>query len=315
MEIEIQKVGTKEQDDYLRELSSQGKEIWTNKNCLEKVLKTVFEDYVVQRDLAVKIGMENYIPIKKECLKCNIFPKHITEVCPTFQVFNPNNKEIKFVFQFLKPKSFTSPEQCAKDLHLTCILSSCGWKVIEIPYYIQLNYENLLALSKEKFKNFSGNNFPNGFVHPDLLTFGHFCERGLRRSKEFLDVLPVSTILDIYETLFYQSKRKHIPFEFLNPMKEIEILDKKDVNFPFNITKELNIDIKYFIEKAKSLKVPEDKYFAILNIIYNFEKKFFNNGENLVFINNSLIMVNGDVPLLRKYLEHIAFYEILNSHH
>ena len=74
------------------------------------------------------------------------------------------------------------------------ILENNGYKIVRIPYFIQLTKENQLKLFG-KYVEFNLD-FPNGFIHPKAILPMDFCYLGLKRFKEDLDKFNDDEIID-----------------------------------------------------------------------------------------------------------------------
>jgi hypothetical protein len=95
-----------------------------------------------------------------------------------------------FVIEFNGPRHYTIARQIYRDLELADYCSRNGFKLVEIPYFIQLN--------PDTFKFYFGEDFPrsnqlscdwsNGFVSKNIIMPYDFCALGLKRFLSELDL-------------------------------------------------------------------------------------------------------------------------------
>ena len=229
MEIEIQKVGTKEQDEYLESIK-KGEEFWTTKEILKNLLIRIFPDCIILIDQPITIGKDLFkLDKNSKCISCKDFEfKEGLIQYPTFQIIN-HSKEFFLIFSYIDAESLINPEKCFQEIESHCQYKACGWKLLEFPYFIQASKENLLFLLNSQTKLFKDNkkylnnlinleyeiNFPNGFIHPNQLSIGHFCAPALDYVRHVLDILPFNTTLEVFESCFYKAKNKNIPSYFI----------------------------------------------------------------------------------------------------
>ena len=74
-----------------------------------------------------------------------------------------------------------------------------GYKLIEIPYFIQLT-ENITEKLFGIKKDFS-NGFPHGFLHPKVSLPGEFCKIGYERYLELLEYFGEEVKIDVFKSL------------------------------------------------------------------------------------------------------------------
>ena len=323
MEIEIQKVGTKEQDEYLESIK-KGEEFWTTKEILKNLLIRIFPDCIILIDQPITIGKDLFkLDKNSKCISCKDFEfKEGLIQYPTFQIIN-HSKEFFLIFSYIDAESLINPEKCFQEIESHCQYKACGWKLLEFPYFIQASKENLLFLLNSQTKLFKDNkkylnnlinleyeiNFPNGFIHPNQLSIGHFCAPALDYVRHVLDILPFNTTLEVFESCFYKAKNKNIPHRIFNPLfGEIDSFELIIPKFEDLLT-ELKIPKKELENIRDGIGVNHIEYLHYVNFILNLEKMFFYKQKYRDYINYALDFLNEDFEFFRKLLFHATLIQ------
>ncbi|MFA5025062.1 MAG: DUF559 domain-containing protein [Candidatus Shapirobacteria bacterium] len=130
-------------------------------------------------------------------------------------------KEERLIVEFQGSQHYTKGFQVFKDSERITIFESLGFKVIEIPYFIQPTKDILSLL----FGDYTGvepedmsNEYECGFIHPLSLSFGDFCSSGLNKAENFIKSLPVKEHNDILRSMEKRAEINKIPIEFYNPL-------------------------------------------------------------------------------------------------
>lgn len=130
-------------------------------------------------------------------------------------------KEEKLIVEFQGSQHYTKGFQVFKDSERIILFESLGFKVIEIPYFIQPTKDILSFL----FCDYTGvepedmsNGYECGFIHPMSLSFGDFCSSGLDKAENFIRNLPIKERNDIFRSMEKRADVNKIPVEFYNPL-------------------------------------------------------------------------------------------------
>ena len=162
---------SKEQDDFL---CCQGDPIWLQEDTLLPIIKEIYKTDNISVTKYLKIpGLRTY---------------------PDFLLENE-----KIIIEFQGYHHFTKKEVVYRDNYKRNFHLFSGYKLIEIPYFIQLDEdvtEKLFGIRKD----FS-NGFPHGFLHPKLSLPGDFCKIGYERYKNLLEFYGEKIQKDILSSL------------------------------------------------------------------------------------------------------------------
>ena len=163
-------------------------------NCLNKCLEKLFPNNLFIHDKFLKHN-EKYV-INKFGQK--IRPDYVCE-------------ELRLIIEFDgesgKNGHYTDPFVILKDQINTKILENLCYKVIRIPFYIQLD-----KLTIKYFFNIEYNQqlydtaSDHGFLHPLITLPSQFCETGIYRFLNELTYIPKETLITIIESLEYRIK-------------------------------------------------------------------------------------------------------------
>lgn len=168
--------------------------------------------------------------------------------------------DFKLIVEFDGPRHFTDPAVLLRDQEKDAKFIEAGYKVVRIPYFLQLRGETILAEFGEYFEilgidfEFSDfTNYPHGFIHDKVVLPAAFCQLGTMRFRATMNYLTPEngydkTVQRIYESLEVKMlKHKSV-------RKVICIDDDGYLNYLFNNYSELRNEIsdikeKYFPKK------------------------------------------------------------------
>ena len=155
-------------------------------NGLNKCLEKLFPNKEFIHDKFLKIN-ENYILNK---IGNKIRPDYLCE-------------ELKLIVEFDGYQHYLDPYVIYKDNINTELLKKLGYKVIRIPFYVQLDntaikYYFDIDYDKENIYNTCTD---HGFLHPDIKLPSEFCYEGLQRFDMELLQLPKNIFSKIIETI------------------------------------------------------------------------------------------------------------------
>jgi very-short-patch-repair endonuclease len=86
----------------------------------------------------------------------------------------------KLIIEFDGYKHFSSSKQIMSDKCKNEISFNLGFKLIRIPYFVQLDNEVIKFFFKDEIKNTKTfNNYPHGFIDPKAMLPSDYCELGL----------------------------------------------------------------------------------------------------------------------------------------
>lgn len=161
-------------------------------NCLNKCLEKLFPNNIFVHNKYLKIN-DAYV---LNSLKQKIRPDYICE-------------ELKLIIEFDgdsgKNGHYTDPFVILKDNENYKTLTELGYKIIRIPFYVQLN--------KDVIKYFFDLNYDgmlydtvndHGFMHPLCVLPSQFCEHGIDKLVYDLHNLPTEIVKDIIKSLKFR---------------------------------------------------------------------------------------------------------------
>jgi len=98
------------------------------------------------------------------------------------------SESLKLIVEFDGWRHYCKAETAAKDIFKDADYAEHGYKLIRIPYFIQLDSRIIKLLFSEYTQDFSDfNTYPHGFIDPKVVYPGDFCELGLIRYTEELE--------------------------------------------------------------------------------------------------------------------------------
>ena len=172
----------------LREGSKKGQE--PQDNHLDVCLKKLYPNHTFERG--------KYVRLDGKCVQ-NLW---YSRICVDYIC-----EELKIIVEFDGESwqgggHFTDPNVCLKDEYNTRVLTDMGYKVIRIPYYVQLDQYTIkyyfgINYNEELYRTCGD----HGFLYPDCKTPAYFCEHGLNRFYKDLLTLPHEISLNIIMSL------------------------------------------------------------------------------------------------------------------
>ena len=102
---------------------------------------------------------------------------------------------LKMCVEFDGPDHFTKANVIQTDENKDKVLQNLDYKIIRIPYFIQLDYFSIQHFFNIDFPFNYG--FPHGFVSPSVVLPSSFCEQGIWKFKNII------SILDLYKETGY----------------------------------------------------------------------------------------------------------------
>ena len=122
-----------------------------------------------------KLGQILEIIYPKEQIVHNKKIPNYKELCrPDYRL-----PELKLIFEFDGSTHFCNPKRILMDEKNDLFYKSLGYKVIRIPYFIQMDskfFKNILNLEVENLYE-----FPNGFIDDKATLPAEFCTLGVRK--------------------------------------------------------------------------------------------------------------------------------------
>ena len=169
--------------DGLREYS-------TDANGLNKCLEKLFPNYVFIHNKFLKLN--NAYVTNKYGQK--IKPDYVCE-------------ELKLIIEYDGDQHYTDPIVIFKDIINTECLTQLGYKVVRIPYYIQLDYNTIKYLFNVEYKTpLYEMCYDHGFTHPLAKLPTTFCIDGIKRFRNELFNIPGDTLKHVFMSLSYRIK-------------------------------------------------------------------------------------------------------------
>lgn len=131
--------------------------------------------------------------------------------------------DLKLVIEFDGYHHFTNDVKVFKDLKQDSILKALDYTVIRIPYFIQLNSEEIIKfifdISKPKF-----NLYPHGFIDPKCGLPGTFSRKGLEKFIDYINKLPFKIKYEIFDSLYHKWEHGSLlieTFPFINNYSDL----------------------------------------------------------------------------------------------
>jgi len=132
-------------------------------------------------------------------------------------------EDLKIAIEFDGFLHYTQPTSVIKDKEKTAILKSAGYKVIRIPYYIQLD-SNIINYLFPSLKTFRPSKYKHGFIDKKVILPAAFCELGVERFEQEIN----TTFSIIKSDIIFSIKEKIIELEnklFVLPPSLLYLLD------------------------------------------------------------------------------------------
>lgn len=147
-----------------------------NETILGEYLKVIYPDYEIIHDKIIPNS------------KCRFRPDYRIE-------------ELKLLVEFDGFSHFNSSATIVRDERKTAIFKSLGYKIINIPYFIQLDERMLLHYFGDAGKNAIPSEYHHGFISKVALLPADFCNLGIKRFHMILSLLPLEIDEEIITTL------------------------------------------------------------------------------------------------------------------
>jgi very-short-patch-repair endonuclease len=157
--------------------------------------KTIYSNYLTEDNLELCLN---------EIFKCKfIRNKSFNKTCryrPDFR-----NDNLKLIIEFDGPFHYTQAKTIITDEKKNQIYKNFGYRIIRIPYFIQLNKETILNIFGIKVD--CDCLFPHGFIDPKTVLPVDFCQLGIERFKKDLEIFNWAKI-GIIESLIKRPEMK-----------------------------------------------------------------------------------------------------------
>ena len=195
----------------------------------------------------------------KEYLEA-IFPKNTFLYSYTLKKFElPDNveyhryecdaicKDLGLVVEFDGVNHYMDTQVCINDMKKDYWLSNLGYKVVRIPYWIQLSsevIEDLFQIELDKSAKFCELDYSFYYPETDTINFnilpGNMCELGrnrfVREFNKFRKSIQIQILNDLFECCSYVDK--YSKSEFLSSVVPCEVYRKLGITFFQNETEE-----------------------------------------------------------------------------
>ena len=135
-------------------------------------------------------------------------------------LFRPDfrNDEIRLIVEFDGPRHYTQAKTCITDVERDELYTSMGYKVVRIPYYLQLETRTLKLLFNLDYE--MEQDYPHGFNEKGVVLPSDFCYLGTLRFNEEIKTISKSfpcIVDEIKETLKVKASIKENWAYVLNP--------------------------------------------------------------------------------------------------
>ena len=139
-----------------------------------------------------------------------------------FEGYRPDyrSEELKMIIEWDGPLHYTNPRAIIRDNVKKELYTKMGYKVVNIPYFIQLNHNTIYTYFKRDIQ--IGRKYPNGFItdNKNLKLPADFCTIGLLRYQHDLQIQDIYTRKEIEESLKVQCNYHH--YLEVYPTKSLE---------------------------------------------------------------------------------------------
>jgi len=98
---------------------------------------------------------------------------------PDFQIINNQNNQIILIVEFDGYQHYTKAQEVLKDVTKDLIYKGLGYKVIRLPYFIQIRKEIVDHFFCQGFPY--DNSYLHGFIDPKVTLPSDFCELGMMK--------------------------------------------------------------------------------------------------------------------------------------
>lgn len=112
---------------------------------------------------------------------------------------------ISTIIEFDGYQHYTLSKVVASDSHKTKTFMSMGYKVIRIPYFVQLCPASILYFFGIDMPNFT-QAYPHGFIDDKAVLPADFCSIGVERFHKELEEMPANIEYDIRQSLRDRAK-------------------------------------------------------------------------------------------------------------
>jgi hypothetical protein len=137
--------------------------------------------------------------------------------------FRPDfrSERTKLIIEFDGYSHYTNSKTIIRDREKDLLFRKSGYRVIRIPYFIQLDEKVMRDLFSEYVCSFRFTEYPHGFHDKKAVLPADFCSLGVQRFKT--DLTRFSYVkYPILKSLL--AKRKHMPDEAIFPLECISLL-------------------------------------------------------------------------------------------
>ena len=169
----------------------------------------LYEEYLTEK----KLGFVLSTLYQKEFI-------HDKKVPDSYILNRPDyrNEKLKLIVEFDGIRHFTNPTTIVRDIKKDTIYKEMGYKVVRIPYFIQLNkiminhYFNLKVDYDISFKQ--------GFINNDIILPAEYCGLGVNRFKEIMKNIPSIIYKEILLSLYNKYESLNVWF-LVFPVEDI----------------------------------------------------------------------------------------------
>lgn len=113
--------------------------------------------------------------------------------------------DIKIAIKLKEPKHYIEPAEVIKNDEDRWTANKSDYKVVEIPYFMQLNDESFCHYFGREPHNRILTDEVHGFDDPSLIPPANFCSMGVNNFMKELGELPQELFGDVYDSLLDRS--------------------------------------------------------------------------------------------------------------
>lgn len=111
--------------------------------------------------------------------------------------------KLKLVVEFDGYGHYTNPNQIVNDMDKNIYLEENGYKLVRIPYFVQLCPRTIKYYFDVELKNYL-QLYPHGFIDKKAVLPAKFCSMGISRFNQELEKLPDDVSSEIFDSLLDQ---------------------------------------------------------------------------------------------------------------
>lgn len=126
--------------------------------------------------------------------------------------------ELKLIVEFDGFKHYTDLSVILKDRHKDQVYADMGYRIIRIPYFIQLEPRTVKLLFNKEVD--TPQIFPHGFIVENIISPAYFCYQGVLRYIDTLKQYPIDIQLEVHKSLTDRSEPETLKYPSIPEINE-----------------------------------------------------------------------------------------------